>query len=394
MRWNIAGRGPLNVVIAGGGVAALEAGLGLRDLAHRKVKVTLVASSEEFVYRPMAVAGTFGRGEPRRLPLRQVANDIGAEFVQDTLKAVDTAEQRVQLESGDDVAYDALVITVGAQPTAVLPDAIMMPGPDVEGHLDRLLHDIGAGVVERLAFAIPSRTVWPLAIYEVALSARAYAERAHAELAISIVTVEDAPLSLFGPEVSSGVSELLSNAGIETITSASAEDLALSGFDRVFASPQLVGPGIAGLPSDSAGFLPVDAHGRVSGVENVYAAGDATDFPLKFGGISAQQADAVAESIAALAGASVEPKPLDPEIHGMLLTGGRPRYLHLSARTDGKTAINSRISETSESSPTAKIAARYLAPYLDTVWGPVTPPGVTDYHTSRFTQRPESDHQD
>ena len=47
------------------------------------------------------------------------------------------------------------------------------------------------------------------------------------------------------------------------------------------------------------GFVPVDPHGRVAGLERVYAAGDGTAFPIKQGGLATQQADAVAETIAA-----------------------------------------------------------------------------------------------
>ena len=49
-----------------------------------------------------------------------------------------------------------------------------------------------------------------------------------------------------------------------------------------------------------------------SDVECIYAAGDATDFPIKQGGIGSQQADVAAQSIAALAGASVTPERFNP----------------------------------------------------------------------------------
>jgi len=62
--------------------------------------------------------------------------------------------------------------------------------------------------------------------------------------------------------------------------------------DRVIALPRLVGPAIPGLPQGAGGFIPVDAHGRVPDVPDVFAAGDATTFPLKQGGLACQQADA------------------------------------------------------------------------------------------------------
>ena len=115
---------------------------------------------------------------------------------------------------------------------------------------------------------------------------------------------------MFGESVSAGVAGLLADADIQTIVgarveSSSGELIVHPGeqhlrFDRVVALPRLVGPAITGLPSDADGFLPVTAHCEVTGIERVYAAGDATDFPVKYGGIAAQQADAAAASIAAV----------------------------------------------------------------------------------------------
>jgi hypothetical protein len=79
--------------------------------------------------------------------------------------------------------------------------------------------------------------------------------------------------------------------------------------DRVVTLPDFAGPRVPGLPSDARGFLPVDRHGRVVGVADVYAAGDATSAPITRGGVACQQADAAAETIAARAGAAIEPQP-------------------------------------------------------------------------------------
>jgi len=155
--------------------------------------------------------------------------------------------------------------------------------------------------------------------------------------------------------------------------------------DRAIAMPRLRGPAIRGLPHDSEGFLPIDVHGRVRGVSDVYAAGDATAFPLKQGGLAAQQADAIAEVIAEQAGAAVEPQPFSPVIRGLLLTGGVPIYLRagsgasrhpssVAGERDGEAPPlppdRRRIESSSSTSalwwPPSKIAGRYLAPYLAT----------------------------
>ena len=62
---------------------------------------------------------------------------------------------------------------------------------------------------------------------------------------------------------------------------------------------------VRGIPLGEHGFIRVNPHGEVPGVDRIYAAGDGVDFPIKHGGLSSQQADAAAESIAARAGAAV-----------------------------------------------------------------------------------------
>jgi sulfide:quinone oxidoreductase len=148
--------------------------------------------------------------------------------------------------------------------------------------------------------------------------------------------------------------------------------------DRVVTLPELVGPRLAGLPHDEHGFIPVDSHGRVSGLDDIYAAGDVTTFPLKQGGLAAQQADAVAETIVADLGIPITPKPFTPVLRGLLMTGGAPLYMraepqHMSSNTTVATDATTRHRTTRTASwaegralwwPDAKIAGRYLGPFL------------------------------
>jgi sulfide:quinone oxidoreductase len=150
--------------------------------------------------------------------------------------------------------------------------------------------------------------------------------------------------------------------------------------DRVITLPQLEGPSVPGLPHDKHGFIPVDSHGRVSGLFDVYAAGDVTAFPLKQGGLAAQQADAVAETIAAELQIPITPKPFSPVLRGLLLTGGAPLYLRAEPQRlprEATVAIEAtplhRTSRDASSAagqplwwPPAKIAGRYLGPFLAT----------------------------
>jgi hypothetical protein len=178
---------PAEVLIVGGGVAAVETLLALRDLAADRVRIQLVAPEPDFVFRPMSVAEPFGLGQPRRYALRRIVEEVGAGLVQAGVAAVQAALRRVVLRS---------------------------------------------------------------------------------------------------------------------------------------------------------------------------AAGDATSFQVKQGGLAAQQADAVAEHVAARQGAEVEPSPFRPVLRGLLFTGGPQRYLRAAEPGGGAAAAHALWC------PPTKIVGRYLAPYL------------------------------
>jgi len=362
------------VLIAGGGVAGLEAALALRDLAGDRVSVRLLAPNAEFVYRPMTVVEPFSFAVARRYPLPEVARDVGAELVQDALARVDPAAQVVHGESGAELSYDALLLGLGSRIRPRYEHAVTLDDARLDELLHGMIQDVEGGYVKRVAFVVPPRMAWPLPLYELALMTSRRAYDMNVEVAITIVTPEDAPLAVFGQGASQGVAELLADDGILVITSAYSE-IPRSGVieispsnrtlevDRIVALPELDGPAVPGLPEAADGFIPIDEHCRVRGIEGVYAAGDATDFAIKQGGIAAQQADTAAEAIAALAGAPVDPQPFRPTIHGLLLTGGEPRYLN--AHLTGGHGFSSELTYEPTWSPPTKIAAKYLAPYLE-----------------------------
>ena len=365
---------PFRVVIAGGGVAALEAALALRDLAGDRVALQLIAPNGEFRYRPMTVREPFAYGPARSYRLHDIATDIGAELVADSFGWVDPANRLAHTEGGATLPYDALVLALGARMHPPFAHGIVID----DGRMDELLHgivqDVEAGYVRRLAFVSPARMGWPLPLYELAFMTARRAYDMNVTVELTIVTPEETPLAIFGERASGVVAELLEEAGIAVIARAEvrvpAEDRVVilpAGrtleVDRVIVLPELFGPAVRGLPSSEHGFIPVDAHGAVEGVPGVYAAGDATDFQVKQGGVAAQQADVVAQAIAALAGAPVTPERFRPEIHGMLLTGGHPRYL--SAELHGGRGVRSEVSDEPPQTPAAKITARYLGPYLE-----------------------------
>jgi sulfide:quinone oxidoreductase len=249
--------------------------------------------------------------------------------------------------------------------------------PGTYESLRSLIEEVDSGAIRSIAFVAPTPT-WPLPVYELALLLREHAREGEIELALSIVTAERRPLEVFGDAVSAALEEILAAAEIQTVlgteVTQSEDRLVRSDggepldFDRVVALPRLQGPAISGLPANADGFLPVGALGELIGVQRVFAIGDATDFPVKYGAIAAAQADAAAAAIAAAAGAQVAAAPYDASVHGFLLRGRSLPRLYFSARIAGGVALDSRASETPTRTPETKIAAQYLGPYLDELW--------------------------
>jgi sulfide:quinone oxidoreductase len=363
-----------DVLIVGAGVAALEAALALRDLGGERIATTMIAPNSEFVYRPMTVREPFAYAAARRYPLDEIARDIGAELIADSFKWLDRERRLVHTESGEQLSYDALLLAPGARLYPRHKHAITVDDRQLDELLHGLIQDIEGGYVHRLAFVIPSGKAWPLPIYELALMTASRACDMNVNLSITIATPEDAPLAIFGHEASEAVRRLLEDNGVVTLTSAHCEihepgcvsvnpgSRELHA-DRIVALPELVGPSVPGVPSGApGGFIPVDVRCKVPGTERLYAAGDATDFAIKHGGVAAQQADVAAQAIAALADAAPAPDSFRPVIHGMLITGGKPLYL--SAHITGGHGSRSEVTDVPTWSPPTKIAAKYLAPYL------------------------------
>jgi sulfide:quinone oxidoreductase len=368
--------GEFRVVICGGGVAAIEGLLRLRRLAGERVRITMVAPNDEFVYRPLAVPEAVAFGRARRHGLWEVARDCDADWIKDIVASVDVRRRVVQTGQGRRLSYDALLVAVGGRMVADHDHALTFRDHEARRLYDRVIEDIEDEHARSVAFVVPEGPVYPLPAYELALLTAERARRAALEgLTLYLVTPEPAPLAAFGGSAGAVVGGLLVQAGIEVFTSATAfvpgprallvqpQGVELAP-DRIVAMPRVTGPGIPGLPAGGPhGFIPIDPRCAVPGTAGrVFAAGDATAFPIKHGGIGSQQADTAAAAIARLAGAAPEPARFSPEIRGKLLTGGRPLYL--SARLVGGQGFDAQVSDSPPWPVDDKIVAAELGPYL------------------------------
>jgi sulfide:quinone oxidoreductase len=370
-RFSMLGRpaAPLRLLVAGGGVAGLETALAVHEFARERVATTLLSADPHFIYRPLAVTEPFG-GRAPRISLEEVARDVGATFELGALAGVDPDTRLASTTSGRDLRYDLLVVALGAKERPALDGAFTF-GPGAAAGFADLLGEVDSGRIRRLVFVVPKGVVWAMPVYELALlTARRAAGAANVE--ITVVTSERAPLGLLGSRASRAVGDLLAERGVRVLANRVAMR-AEPGFvvlspderveaDRVVALPRLEGPYLPGLPHDAAGYFPTDRFGHVGRLSTILAAGDATTFPIKQGGIAAQQAEVVARVVAARAGAAIVPAPFDPLVEAQLVTGGGPLYFR--SKIDVGVGETSLVSSEPLSEGQGKIAASRLSKYF------------------------------
>jgi sulfide:quinone oxidoreductase len=310
---------PLDVVIAGAGAAAIEVGLVLREHVTANVRLTFVAPDTGEATPPFA--DPFHATPRRPCSTAGMAHDLGADLISGRVVEVDGDRHQVVLDDGWTLGYDVLVLAVGAHSRAVVPEAALT----LHGHagpvaLDRALADLdldGLGA-PGLDFVIPSGVTRTLSAYELAVLAGAGAHDRRADAGVRLRTAEAAPLEAFGPTAQAAVGRLLDAFGVRFAgSSAGAEhddpDL------RIIALPVLEGPALAGVPATADGFIPIDGHGAVPGLDDVFAAGDATSCPVKHVDVACAQAATIADVLAASAGAAVTPVPWRPSVREHLL---------------------------------------------------------------------------
>lgn len=359
----------LRVLIAGGGIAGLELLIALNELAPGRLETTLVAPSDEFVYRPLLVKEPFTQTPPLTRDLNKAAEEHGARFLCAGLGSIDSEAHIANLSDGSEVEYDVAAICTGAALEEPFDGATTLYGFD-SFPIDRLIAAAAAHGSRTLALVVPPGVSWSLPLYETALLAQRRAVELDTEIEIEIHTVEERPLAAFGPLAADRVARMLANRGIachcgryleQSDDVVAAPDGEAIEAGAIVALPLIAGPRLQGVPSDEHGFIPIDVHARVRGVADLYAAGDVTDFPIKQGGIGAQQADAAAEEIAARAGVISDPAPFSPVLRGKLLTGEESLNLKASVGGGGGEGV---ATHDYLWWPPEKVAGRYLAAWL------------------------------
>ena len=315
----------------------------VRRLLGRRVRAVVLAPEPEFTYRQYAVAEPFGYGEVARFDLGDLVSKAGGRLRQDALASVDASAKIAFTTAGAEIHFDALVIAVGAESANGLPGAITYRGPASNRDVHQAILAIDRGEISRLAFAVPAPCHWSLPLYELAIMAATHlADMGDGSQAIDLITAEKEPLDVFGAGASQRLRAELDRVGARLHTGVAPARVAAGGLtlmdgsviqlrSRVCAAATrgcALGRGGAGTAR-----LHLDRLAQCGwpGAADVYAVGDASWFPIKQGGLAAQQADVAATAIAAGIDSDLEDEPFRPELRAAVLTAEGPIYLRAGA---------------------------------------------------------------
>lgn len=316
-------RGQRTVVVLGGGIGGIVAARRLRGAVPSDVRVILVDRDETFTFAPSLLWLMSGERK-----LSQISRDRsrlarrGIEVVVAEAEGLDV-ERRTLRVDGRDVAFEHLVIALGAQ-----PDPGAVPGLregainiyTTEGALaaGRALRGLDGGRVAVVVAGLPYKC--PAAPNEAAFLVEAVLRRRGVRGEVALYTPEPFPMPTAGEAVGELLARMLDRRGIELHTRRVLEEVdggrrrlvfqggERAGYDLLLAIPPHRTSGIvrgSDLANDG-GFVPVDAATLATPVEGVSAIGDVTQIPIaggrflpKAGVFAEAQARVVASRIAA-----------------------------------------------------------------------------------------------
>jgi sulfide:quinone oxidoreductase len=359
------------VCVVGAGTAGLEGILSARAVLGAEAELRLIAPESEFRYRPMSSSSLFRPAPERGLAIGDLAAQAGVRWVADRADVVNEAERGVLTRDGDTVDFDFLLLAAGARFRPALRQGHVWERGADPSFLDQMILDIAAGEVRSVAVAVPRGARWPLPAYELALVLAWSASGSDAR--VMLITAEEQPLAALGRQATDAITGELREAGVETIAGVEIVDEpshdprsgerahvilmpeepageadaligkptdparvrlgsgALFEFDRLISLPTGLGPFIAGVATDAAGFVEVDQTLSVCGSKRVWAAGGCIASALEVSALGTRQADAAIAAIAAASdganGAGVGTPPTAPDLTGVLMTGLRDQWL-------------------------------------------------------------------
>jgi NADH dehydrogenase FAD-containing subunit len=326
---------PPRVLVLGAGVAALETAFLVEQRLSGRTELAVVCDQDDFVLRPNLVYVPFG-ADPGMSTI-DASDALMRKGIQSTpgrVEGVDASAGYVCLADGTRLAYEHLVIATGAAPRlqevpGLAEHAVAFWDSDamlaLQERFARVRGRAREGTRQRVVFVVPQHCQSASPLYEIALMLDTWLRRENARGNVDVVflTQERAFAEPCGPRMHEVLEHEFAERGIGACTSerligvregeASFAEGRAEPFDLLVTAPPLA-PAVRyeGLPLDDRGFLRVESATRqVIGHPELYAPGDAGDFPVKDAFLGLLQADAVADHLCAVVTAGTFKRPFD-----------------------------------------------------------------------------------
>ncbi len=314
------GAGIPNILVLGGGFGGLEAAFYLRMRLGDRARITLISDQDHFLFKPNTIYIPFGL-DPERLKigLRQPTQRKGINFVQAHIREIDPMAKTV-LRDGVKLPYDFLMVATGA---GMRPDEV----PGLVTHAQtiwtpqdmlrlrtafaRLIEDVQSGYRRRVLFLVPPNNKCSGPLYEIVFMLDTWLRRQVVRSGVELTwsTYEASYIQAFGPRLHDVATAEFQRRGIVGLTQYAVERVepgeviyqngARLRYDLLVSFPPYVASTSFPLPTDDRGFIRTElATRQMVGHPDVYAVGDAGDFPVKQAFLAFLQADAASEHLA------------------------------------------------------------------------------------------------
>jgi len=311
-----------SVVVLGGGIGGIVAARMLRKRTPKDVRVVLVDRDGSYLFAPSLLWLMTGDREPGQISRgRERLARKGIELVNGEAEGLDAGRRTVRVD-GRDIAYERLVVALGAQPAPELMPGLSEGAIDLyttEGALaaGRALRELDGGRVVVLVAKLPYKC--PAAPNEAAFLAEAILRHRGVRAQVALYTPEPYPMPTAGEALGKVLARMLGERGIELHAQQVVEEVDAgkkqlvlqggerAGYDLLLAVPPHRTASIvrgSGL-SNEGGFIPADPASLATSADGVYAIGDVAQIPIaggkflpKAGVFAKAQARVVASRIA------------------------------------------------------------------------------------------------
>ncbi|MCA8912859.1 MAG: FAD-dependent oxidoreductase [Planctomycetes bacterium] len=308
------------VVVVGSGFGGLETAFYLRHRLGKRADITVVSENDYFLFKPNTIYIPFGK-KPESFyhPVAHAFEKRHIDFKQTRANNVDPKSKALITDDGE-VPYDYLVLATGAtmRPNDIpglADNAATIWNPDemmkVRAGVERIEKEARAGKKQRVLYLAPPGNKCSGPLYEMVfmLDSHLRREKLREKVDITWASFEHTYIQAFGKRLHAHVIDEFAKRSItghlewpiDKVEPGKAvfKNGETLEFDLLISFPPYAAAQVfEGLERDDRGFLTTNHDTRqLAGQEDIYAVGDAGDFPVKQAFLALLQADAVGEHI-------------------------------------------------------------------------------------------------